>query len=73
MGVEAFWGVGDEVQKGLYALGVALVHERSDVGVTLEYLADAELSKVFLVFGQCRSDNRRASFGGKLDGEAALG
>src|SRR5215217_472841 len=71
VGVEAFRGVGDEVQEGLYTIRVALVHERSDVGVTIEYLADAKLSQVFLVLGQCRSDNRRAGFGGKLDGEAA--
>src|SRR5215212_6517592 len=70
VGVEAFRGVGDEVQEGLYAIRVALVHERSDIGVTLEYLADAELSQVFLVLGQCRSDNRRAGVGGELDGEA---
>src|SRR5215208_4840664 len=70
VGVEAFRGVGDEVQEGFYAIRVALVHERSDVGVTIEYLAYAELSKVFLVLGQCRSDNRCAGFGGELDGEA---
>jgi hypothetical protein len=45
VGVEAFRGVRDEVQEGLYTIRVALVHERSDVGVTLEYLADAKLSK----------------------------
>src|SRR5215207_7704382 len=60
VGVETFRGVGDEVQESLDALRVALVHERSDVGVTIEYLAYAELSEVFLVLGQCRSDNRRA-------------
>ena len=52
MGVEAFWGVGDEVEEGLDALRVALVHERAEVGLALEYLADAEISQVVLVFRQ---------------------
>ena len=44
VGVEAFWGVGDEVEEGLDAVGVALVHERGDVDVAIEYLVDADLS-----------------------------
>jgi hypothetical protein len=47
VGVEAFRGVGDEVQESLDTFWVALVHECSEVGVTVEYLADAELSKAF--------------------------
>src|SRR5215207_11458695 len=70
VGVEAFWGVGDEVQEGLYALRVALVHERSDVGVAIEYLADAEVSQIFLILWQRRSNDSCACVGGELDGEA---
>src|SRR5215203_2460423 len=62
--VEAFRSVGDEVQEGLDALRVALVHERGDVGVARKDLADAQLFQVFLVFGQSRSDNLRAGVGG---------
>jgi hypothetical protein len=51
VGVEAFWGVGDEVQEGLDAFWVALVHKRGDVGVAIEYLADTEVPKVLLVLG----------------------
>jgi hypothetical protein len=52
VGVEAFWGVGDEVQESLDAVRVALVHKRGDVGIAIEHLAAAEVPQVVLVFGQ---------------------
>src|SRR5215211_4635998 len=58
--VEALRSVGDEVEEGLDAFRVALVHERGDVGVARRDLADAELFQIFLVFGQGGGDNRRA-------------
>src|SRR5215208_5748670 len=64
VGVEALGGVGDEVQEGLDALRVALVHERGDVGLARKDLADAELFQILLVFGQSRSDNSRTGVGG---------
>src|SRR5215217_5150862 len=69
VGVEALRRVGDEVQEGLDALGVAFVHQRGYVRLAGQDLADAEFSKVFLVLGQRRSDDRCAGFGGELDGE----
>src|SRR5215210_2155829 len=71
VGVEAFWGVGNEVEEGLDALRVALVHKRADVGLALEYLAHAEVSQVVLVFGQARGYHRGTGISGELDGAGA--
>src|SRR5215208_5971043 len=66
-GIGSKWKKNSQPQSGtLWLTGL----ERSDVGLTLEYLAYAELSKVFLVLGKCRSDNRCAGFVGELGGEA---
>src|SRR5215204_4327132 len=70
VGVEAIGGVGDEVEEGVDAFWVALVHKRGDVGIAIEHLADAKVSQIFLVLGQCGCDHCCAGVGGELDGEA---
>ena len=71
VGVEAVRRVGDELEQGVDAVGVALAHGRRDVALARDQLADAEVAQVLLVLGQGGSDDRRAGVGGELDGEAA--